>query len=410
MTAPTLFLRQSRQPKEPPALNEEISSPIAALAKARLRVLGLPQSKDEAYTTLRVSDFSPRLSLPPQSLQGIWTTATPGGLSPLPPEEVSAAPWFQTMLRDAVTPESEDGAAMLALSTAPLQAYTLSASDQATDLVLRYPQESGLRHQTAASAIQVLQAPDGKKARLGLRSEVQGESQGLLANTVLYVHLAANAHLELWVSDPVGEDLQSLTRLVIYQEAGSQLQLHLGTLGNALARTSVKVELRGPGSHAEVLGTAAVSGHAQAHRHIWIRHLAPSSTSRQLFKTVAAEKGRASVDGTIEAAEGAKGTVAGQTLKSLLLGDEARSDSKPRLLIRNDDVKCNHGATSGQLDEEQRFYLRSRGLTDAQAVALLTQAFLRETLQYAPIGPHREGVESALKRLLPAAVPPSEAS
>ena len=119
----------------------------------------------------------------------------------------------------------------------------------------------------------------------------------------------------------------------------------------------------------------------QAHQFVVVRHLAPHGTSRQHFKTVAADKAKASVDGTIVVSEGAQLTNANQLINNLMLSDEARADSKPRLLIHADDVKCAHGATAGKLDPDQQFYLESRGLSPAQARTLLTLAFIAEVLE-----------------------------
>ena len=103
--------------------------------------------------------------------------------------------------------------------------------------------------------------------------------------------------------------------------------------------------------------------------------------SRQHFKSVAADTSRSSVEGTIFVAKHAQQTNAYQLTNNLMLSDEARADSKPRLMIYADDVKCSHGATSGKLDQAQQFYLDSRGLTPKHARALLTVAFIAEVLE-----------------------------
>jgi Fe-S cluster assembly protein SufD len=153
--------------------------------------------------------------------------------------------------------------------------------------------------------------------------------------------------------------------------------------GAKLARNAYAVDLRGQGAEVEIDGATVLAGVRQAHHFVQVRHLVPHGTSRQHFKTVAADRSRASVDGTIIVSEGAQLTNANQLINNLMLSDEARADSKPRLLIHADDVKCTHGATAGKLDPDQQFYLESRGLSAPQARTLLTLAFIAEVLERA---------------------------
>lgn len=412
--ATTLFLRPTAQPSLPPAFQAALDSlssalapavyapdaPLRLAALARLKTLGLPTPHNEAFTSVRLSEILPRLTLAPQALP-VAATVSGLHLSENQPWTDSAKTAWNKDLG-----EETDAASLIALAFSSPLLWTATASptgvEALAEITLHWPEAATSSHQAFAAGLQI---PAGQKARVGLHSILAGSPADRLLNASLWVQVEANASLHFCVTDAEGGDgLRSLTRLRFHLEAGASLHLHLGTTGNALARTSLQVDLAGPGAHAEILGTAALTGQNQAHRHLLIRHLAPHATSRQLFKTVLAEKSRSSVDGTIEVAHGAKGTAAGQTLRNLLLSDEARADSKPRLLIRNDDVKCNHGATTGRLDEAQRFYLRSRGLTDAQAVALLTGAFLQETLQDVPAGPHRLSLDRTLHRLLTTAL------
>ncbi len=411
--ATTLFLRPAAQPSLPPAFEAGLNSLAAALtpavyapdapirlaALARLKALGLPTNRDEAFTSVRLSDILPKLASVPTALPVLTTVSGLGLSENLPWIESAKTAWNKDLEEETDAP----GLIALTFSSPPLWTTTSSPTDSEafTDITLNWPDAPAESHQAFAAGLHI---PAGQTARVGMHSELSGELADRLLNTSLWVHVGANATLHFYATDAEGEGVRSLTRLRFHVEAGATLHLHLGTTGNALARTSVQIDLAGSGAHAEILGTAVLTGQMQAHRHLLIRHLAPQATSRQLFKTVLAEKSRSSVDGTIEVARGAKGTSASQTLRNLLLSDEARADSKPRLLIRNDDVKCNHGATTGRLDEAQRFYLRSRGLTDAQAVALLTGAFLQETLQDVPAGPHRSSLDATLHRLLAAAL------
>jgi Fe-S cluster assembly protein SufD len=122
-------------------------------------------------------------------------------------------------------------------------------------------------------------------------------------------------------------------------------------------------------------------------------HAAPRGTSRQLYKGVVDEHGHGVFNGHIVVRPGASGTDARQTNKNLLLSDDAEIDTRPRLEILTDDVKCAHGAAVGRLDEEALFYLRSRGVPEQTARAILTYAFAREMVDLIPLEPLRARVE-----------------
>jgi Fe-S cluster assembly protein SufD len=111
-----------------------------------------------------------------------------------------------------------------------------------------------------------------------------------------------------------------------------------------------------------------------------VRHAEPNGTSRQTVKNVLNGRSRGVFQGRIEVARHAQKTDGYQMNQALLLSPDAEIDSKPELEIFADDVKCSHGATVGELDAEQLFYLRSRGVPDSEARALLVRAFLAEAL------------------------------
>ncbi|HMJ08090.1 MAG TPA: SufD family Fe-S cluster assembly protein, partial [Pyrinomonadaceae bacterium] len=115
--------------------------------------------------------------------------------------------------------------------------------------------------------------------------------------------------------------------------------------------------------------------------HSIIDHQVPNCTSHQSYKGVLNDKSRGVFNGKVFVRENAHGTDARQSNKNLLLSNEARVDTKPQLEIFNDDVKCSHGATVGQLEEEELFYLLTRGLPDTLARNLLTYGFAEEIIK-----------------------------
>jgi len=213
--------------------------------------------------------------------------------------------------------------------------------------------------------------------------------------------------LELGADSADAAQDMHLRKLTVRLERDARLVAVSAHTGSRLTRTAFGIDLAGEGADAELNGAAVLSGARQGHQHVLLRHLVPHGTSRQLFKTVAAEQSRASVDGTIIVALDAQQTNAGQRIHNLMLSDEARADSKPRLMIHADDVKCSHGATAGKLDPAQQFYLESRGLPPDQARSLLTVAFVAEALDKAgnPGDPFRDALDHALLDGLRARLP-----
>jgi Fe-S cluster assembly protein SufD len=150
------------------------------------------------------------------------------------------------------------------------------------------------------------------------------------------------------------------------------------TLGAQLSRHNIEVALDGEGSECRVDGLYIVGTGQHADTHSLIDHRRPYCTSRQNYKGILDGKSRAVFNGRVYVHEGARQTDAEQSNKNLLLSAEARVDTKPQLEIYNDDVKCAHGATVGQLEEEELFYLLSRGLHPDLARNLLTYGFAEE--------------------------------
>jgi len=153
------------------------------------------------------------------------------------------------------------------------------------------------------------------------------------------------------------------------------------TLGAQLSRHGVEVILGSEGAHCRVDGLYLVGTGQHADTHSLIDHREPRCTSRQNYKGILDGRSRAVFNGRVFVREGAHQTDAEQSNKNLLLSSEARVDTKPQLEIYNDDVKCSHGTTVGQLEEEELFYLLSRGLHPDLARNLLTYGFAEEIVE-----------------------------
>jgi len=153
------------------------------------------------------------------------------------------------------------------------------------------------------------------------------------------------------------------------------------TIGAKLSRTEIHATLAGPGALAHLNAAQLLKDTQHGDFTSVVAHKAPSCASRQTVKSVLADTARGVFQGRIEVDRVAQKTDGFQLSQALLLSPGAEMDIKPELEIFADDVKCSHGATIGALDEDQVFYLRSRGIPEAQARSMLIRAFLEEALE-----------------------------
>ncbi len=168
--------------------------------------------------------------------------------------------------------------------------------------------------------------------------------------------------------------------LVVKQAKGSIYRGHFVDLGSKLSRLELDVAIAGERAETNLSGVQVVSDGRHADVTTRIAHAVAGSQSVQLFKQVVAGKSRAVYQGRITVGEGADGTDSRQTAKALLLDGRAEADLKPELIIFADDVKCAHGAAVGDLDADSLFYLRARGIPEAEARGLLMRAFVQDAV------------------------------
>ena len=234
-------------------------------------------------------------------------------------------------------------------------------------------------------------------ARLSMLEIAHGE--GLYVhNPVLEIEVRTGAHLShvLWQQDGP-EALHFSTVYAAVDQAGSYNSFSLA-LGARLARHEVHARLHGRGGEVQVSGAQMLSGTQHADLTSVIAHDAPGCNSRQTVKNVLSDEAHGVFQGKIVVARAAQKTDGYQMNQALLLSDAAQIDSKPELEIYADDVKCSHGATVGALDEDQLFYLRSRGVSANAARVILVRAFLADALSLIDDDPVRALLEQAVDR------------
>ena len=173
--------------------------------------------------------------------------------------------------------------------------------------------------------------------------------------------------------------------------------------GGALSRTDIDVRFAGEGGECGLYGLFLGDGSRHVDHHTLIDHAAPRCSSREVYKGVLDGKSRGVFFGTIVVRPDAQKTDAHQTNKNLLLSREALVHSTPRLQIEADDVRCKHGSTTGQLDATALFYLRSRGIGEAEARSLLTYAFASDVVDRIQLPVLRKAVAAELDRRMPGA-------
>jgi Fe-S cluster assembly protein SufD len=199
-----------------------------------------------------------------------------------------------------------------------------------------------------------------------------------LCNAVVEVVLEANAQLELLTLQAQNERALLVTNTQVSQERDSRFGSHCITLGGALCRNELDTVLAGAGAFARLNGLFLGTDAQQLDNHTLVDHAMPHCTSEELYKGVLADTSRGVFRGRVLVRPGAQKTDAQQSNPNLILSNKAEIDTKPQLEIYADDVKCCHGATVGQLDEDALFFMRSRGLGAEEARALLTRGFAHE--------------------------------
>src|SRR6266508_793703 len=205
-------------------------------------------------------------------------------------------------------------------------------------------------------------------------------------------------HVKVQREDEASFHVQAIA---VRQGRSSRFTSHNVALGAALARTDLDVLLAEEGAECELNGLFLGAGTQHLDNHTVIDHAKPHGVSRELYKGIMDGKARGVFHGTVVVRPGTQKTDAMQTNKNLLLSKEALVNSTPALQILADDVKCKHGSTTGQLDAASLFYLRSRGIGEAEARALLTWAFASDVVSRIPVPAARAAVEAALSARLP---------
>jgi Fe-S cluster assembly protein SufD len=233
----------------------------------------------------------------------------------------------------------------------------------------------------------LLALADGAQATVVVEYRGQGRS---LNAPLAELHLGDNATLHYHQVQEESPQAFHLGGIRVRQSRASQAQLHLFSSGGQLARTDLEVLLDGEQAGCLINGLTLGQENQTGDYHLRIEHAQPHGTSEQVFKSVLDGQARAVFDGLIHVRQYARKTDARQTNRNLLLSRQAQVHANPRLEILADDVKCGHGSSTGFLDPDAEFYLRTRGIPWSQARALLVHAFANDSLSRIALTPLRE--------------------
>jgi Fe-S cluster assembly protein SufD len=219
-------------------------------------------------------------------------------------------------------------------------------------------------------------------------------------NGVTELAVGAGAHVAHYTLQDMRPEDTLLTTTHAYQEGNSTLAVSTFTLSGGIVRNNLNVLPDAEGCASHLYGLALGRGTLHVDNHTMVDHARPNGFSNELYKYILDDQSTGVFNGKVLVRIDAQKTNAYQSNKSITLTDRAHMFSKPELEIYADDVKCSHGATTGQLDAEALFYLRSRGLNERQARALLLMAFARDVVEKVEIEPLRAHLDAEIEHRL----------
>ncbi len=225
---------------------------------------------------------------------------------------------------------------------------------------------------------------------------------------LIRINMAEDSSLEFYNIQGMETPQRHLSEIRVTMQQGSRLRMCTVTLGGQHVRNNVIVRMKGEHCELEADGLYLIDREQQCDNYIFVEHAKPNCSSRELYKGIIDERARARFNGHVLVQDGAVKTEAYQTNRNILLTDKAHVDTRPFLEIYNDDVKCSHGSTIGQLDEQAKFYLQTRGISERTAITMLSYAFCDEVIRGIGIPELRDTVGDMVKKRLHGELPCDE--
>ena len=221
-----------------------------------------------------------------------------------------------------------------------------------------------------------------------------------LSNSVTEIFAGNNSEVDYYTMQNHHNHAANLNSIFIEQGRDSRVTTHTTSLHGGLIRNNLKFILNGENAEAHMYGLAFMDKKQHVDNFTQVIHAKPHCESNQIYKNVLDEDATGAFAGRIHVVRDAQKTNAFQRNNNLLLTDSATMQTKPQLIIDADDVKCSHGATVGQIDEEALFYLRARGIDEDKARLMMMNAFAHEVVQEIKLEPLRERIDELIDKRL----------
>lgn len=225
-------------------------------------------------------------------------------------------------------------------------------------------------------------------------------NQNFLANNTTEIYLGPNARMDYYQVQNQHSGASQINSLFVSEHRNSVFDSNVVTLYGGLIRNNMYVALNEEGADCNLYGMYILDKKQVVDNFSYIDHIAPRCTSNEHFKGVMDDAALANFCGCIRVRPDAQKTEAYQANNNLLLSDAARINTKPQLIIDADDVKCSHGATVGQIDEEAMFYLRSRGIGQEEARMMMMFGFAHDIIRHVKLEPLREKIDDLIEKRL----------
>lgn len=241
----------------------------------------------------------------------------------------------------------------------------------------------------------------GRNSRLKIVEQFASTEDAQAVTTPAdYIHLDKGSSLDLYKLGVESEGTDHISNVAVAVNEAAEINLHQYLIGSRLTRSNSEIYFSQPGANANLRGLFLGDKSQHLDIRTYMDHAQPHCSSDQNFRGIMNDRSRGVFNGMVLVREHAQHTDAQQSNKNLLLSRDARVDTKPQLEIFADDVKCTHGATIGELDEDALFYLQSRGISKADATLMLTRAFAAEITQEIQIDSLREYILEAIANKL----------
>lgn len=241
----------------------------------------------------------------------------------------------------------------------------------------------------------------GKNAHVKIINSYHSLSSDFTLNNVgTEIICKEDSGLDFYIFEGEGNEASHINNTFVHQYKGSRFKANTATLCGSLVRNEMHVDFKDPYCETDLQGIYLPDKEQHVDNFVSIKHSKANCVSKQLFKGIIDNNAQAVFTGKVFVAPDAQKTDASQSNKNLLLSDNAKAYSRPQLEIYADDVSCAHGSTTGQIDNEALFYLKSRGIPERRAKTMLMNAFVKDVLDNIEIKPYREYVNFLVNRRL----------